>query len=265
MLHVARLSSRNETIPADGDCSRVAARPAVVPDAACGDGCGLCAGGIWSGVEGEGTTMRIGLASFRNVAAGRLGDGGFYASLLLSLIAIAGIAAWFMLPEPSDAGDQDIWPVSSAVIRTAQDVPTGVQPAQAPRKEALAAPADEPATVGMATAPQPAEEARSSQPGAERSPLDRVRIASQSWRRGGLGSKVLVTLTLRNANDFAVKDIEIACAFIRRDGSPMTERKRLIPDTIAMKSRKTYSQMLIGFVNVNANKAKCSVVTASRA
>ena len=54
-------------------------------------------------------------------------------------------------------------------------------------------------------------------------------------------------------------------AFIRRDGSPMTERKRLIPDTIAMKSRKTYSQMLIGFVNVNANKAKCSVVTASRA
>jgi len=32
-----------------------------------------------------------------------------------------------------------------------------------------------------------------------------------------------------------------------------------------MKSRKTYSRMLVGFVNVNANKAKCSVVTASRA
>lgn len=208
--------------------------------------------------------MRIGLASFRHVAAGRLADGRFYASMLLSLIAIAGIVAWFMLPEPSDGGDQDIWPVPSATIRTAQDVPTGAQPAQAAR-EGLAAPADEPATVGMAAAPQPAEELRQPGPGAERSPLNRVRIASQSWRRGGLGSKMLVTLTLRNANDFAVKDIEIACAFIRRDGSPMTERKRLIPDTIAMKSRKTYSQMLIGFVNVNANKAKCSVVTASRA
>ncbi|MFN5037937.1 hypothetical protein [uncultured Bradyrhizobium sp.] len=184
--------------------------------------------------------------------------------MLLSLIAIAGIVAWFMLPEPSDGGDQDIWPVPSATIRTAQDVPTGAQPAQAAR-EGLAVPADEPATVGMAAAPQPAEELRQPGPGAERSPLNRVRIASQSWRRGGLGSKMLVTLTLRNANDFAVKDIEIACAFIRRDGSPMTERKRLIPDTIAMKSRKTYSQMLIGFVNVNANKAKCSVVTASRA
>jgi len=207
--------------------------------------------------------MRIGLASFRHVAAGRLADGRFYASMLLSLIAIAGIVAWFMLPEPSDGGDQDIWPVPSATIRTAQDVPTGAQPAQAAR-EGLAVPADEPATVGMAAAPQPAEELRQPGPGAERSPLNRVRIASQSWRRGGLGSKMLVTLTLRNANDFAVKDIEIACAFIRRDGSPVTERKRLIPDTIARRSRKTYSRMLIGFVNVNANKAKCSVVTASR-
>ncbi|WP_194460892.1 hypothetical protein [Bradyrhizobium sp. CCBAU 53421] len=204
--------------------------------------------------------MRIGLASFRRFAAGRLGEGGFYASLLLSVIAVGGIAAWFMLPEPSDAGDRDVWPVSSTVIRTVQDASTGAQPAQIAKD----APADESVTVGVATAGQPAEAAKASEPGAGRSPLDRLRIASQSWQRGGLGSKVLVTLTLRNANDFAVKDIEIACAFIRSDGSPVTERKRLIPDTIAMKSRKTYPRMLIGFVNVNANKAKCSVVTASR-
>ncbi|MGF6309969.1 hypothetical protein ABIB82_007321 [Bradyrhizobium sp. i1.8.4] len=208
--------------------------------------------------------MRIGLASFRRMAAGRLGEGGLYASLLLPLIALAGIGAWFMLPEPSDAGDQDVWPVSSAVVRTAQNAATGAQPAE-PTKDVAAAPADEPATVGVAAAPPAEEEAKPSEPGSERLlPVDKLRIASQSWRRGGLGSKVLVTMTLRNANDFAVKDIEIACAFIRSDGSPLTERKRLIPDTIAMKSRKTYSRMLIGFVNVNADKAKCSVVTASR-
>ncbi|WP_375789534.1 hypothetical protein ACE10Z_20735 [Bradyrhizobium sp. Pha-3] len=187
---------------------------------------------------------------------------------MLSTIAVAGIAAWFMLPEPSDAGDQDVRPASSAVIRTVPDASTGSQPAQIANqaaKDAPAAPAAEPTTVGVATAAQPAGDPRASELGTERSPLDRLRIASQSWRRGGLGSKVLVTLTLRNANDFAVKDIEIACAFIRSDGSPVTERKRLIPDTIAMKSRKTYPQMLIGFVNVNANKAKCTVVTASRA
>ena len=96
------------------------------------------------------------------------------------------------------------------------------------------------------------------------SPLDGLQISSQSWRRGGLGSKALVTLTLRNRNDYAVRDIEIACAFARRDGSHLTDRKRVISDVIGMKSRKTYSGMLVGFVNINANKAKCSLVTASR-
>ena len=207
--------------------------------------------------------MRTGLSSFWRSAAERFGERGFYAGLLLPVIAIAGATAWFMLPDPSDAGDEDVWPMSSTVIQSAQDTSTGAQPAEA-RKDTPAVPADEPATVGVATASQAAEEVRPSEPGSERSPLNKLRIASQSWRRGGLGSKVLVTLTLRNANDFAVKDIEIACAFIRRDGSPVTERKRLIPDTIARRSRKTYSRMLIGFVNVNANKTKCSVVTASR-
>jgi hypothetical protein len=31
-----------------------------------------------------------------------------------------------------------------------------------------------------------------------------------------------------------------------------------------MKSRKTFACMHIGFVNVNASRAKCSLVTASR-
>jgi hypothetical protein len=38
----------------------------------------------------------------------------------------------------------------------------------------------------------------------------------------------------------------------------------VINDTVNMKSRKTYAGMLVGFVNINANKAKCSLVTASR-
>lgn len=44
----------------------------------------------------------------------------------------------------------------------------------------------------------------------------------------------------------------------------MTDRRRIIPDTVDMKSRKRYAGMQVGFVNVNASKARCSVVTASR-
>ena len=74
-----------------------------------------------------------------------------------------------------------------------------------------------------------------------------------------------MTFTLRNDNDYAVKDLELACAFTRRDGSHLTDRKRLVPETVNMKSRKTFAQVQVGFVNVNADKAKCSVVSARRA
>ena len=99
---------------------------------------------------------------------------------------------------------------------------------------------------------------------AEKPPVDGLKISSQSWRRGGLGSKALVTLTLRNANDYAGQGHRDRLRLTRRDGSHLTDRKRVIADTVNMKSRKTYAGMLVGFVNVNANKAKCSLVTASR-
>jgi hypothetical protein len=91
-----------------------------------------------------------------------------------------------------------------------------------------------------------------------------LRISSQHWRRGGLGSNALVTFTLRNSNDYAVKDIEITCAFSRRDGSHLTDRTRVIHDTVATKGRKTFARLHIGFVNINADRAKCAPVAASR-
>jgi hypothetical protein len=38
----------------------------------------------------------------------------------------------------------------------------------------------------------------------------------------------------------------------------------MIHETVNMKSRKTFARMHVGYVNVNADKAKCSLVTASR-
>ena len=157
---------------------------------------------------------------------------------VLPAIVIATCIAWMLLPQPSDAESP-----SSASSPT-QAIVTEPGPA-------------------VATAPPlditPPETVVPSKP-----PIDGLKISSQSWRRGGLGSKALVTFTLRNGNDYAVKDVEIVCAFARRDGSHLTERRRVIPDTMSMKSRKRYAGMLVGFVNVNANKAKCSAVAASR-
>jgi len=181
---------------------------------------------------------------------------------VLPAIAIAGCAIWLMLPQASDAEGHS---AATEVTRISQDASrnddtAGVQATLSGPAPSAAFPDANPA----ATAAAPLGIAPPETVEAAKSPLDGLKIISQSWRRGGLGSKALVTFTLRNANDYAVKDIEIACRFVRRDGSHLTDRRRVIPDTVNMKSRKRYAGMLVGFVNVNANKAKCSVVTASR-
>jgi hypothetical protein len=95
-------------------------------------------------------------------------------------------------------------------------------------------------------------------------PVDGLKISSQSWRRGGLGSNAVFTFKLRNSNDYAVGDIEISCAFARRDGSHLTDPMRIIHDIVNEKSRNTFARVHVGFVNINAAKVKCSMVAASR-
>jgi len=181
--------------------------------------------------------------------------GDFRARLIfLPAVAIAGCVAWMMLSGSSGAEGQPATAASPAAVDAAQN-PSWSNPVVTPTEANLAPPAE-------ATAP-PETPASSEVFTVERAPVDGLKISSQSWRRGGLGSKALVTFTLRNRNDYAVKDIEIFCSFARRDGSHLTDRTRVIHDTVNMKSRRTFARMHIGFVNINANQVKCSLVTAS--
>ncbi|HEV3114535.1 MAG TPA: hypothetical protein VGY99_28955 [Candidatus Binataceae bacterium] len=175
--------------------------------------------------------------------------------MLLPVLAIAGLTAWMVLSGASSAKSQSANPSLTAPA-----------PAVAGEKTALrdAAPTPPPDPASPAPPAASADQSAVPAPPVEASPLDGLKISSQSWRRGGLGSRALVTFTLRNNNDYAVKDIEVACAFNRRDGSHLTDRTRLIRDTVDMKSRKTFARMHIGFVNINASQAKCSLVAASR-
>jgi len=164
--------------------------------------------------------------------------------VLLPVVVIGGLATWMTLSGPSDAESQPAVAASPEAPAVQQD-PSLFNPPPTATESALATPMD------MA---EPAE----------RAPVDGLKISSQSWRRGGLGSKALVTLTLRNDNDYAVKDIAIACTFTRRDGSHLTDRTRIINDTVNTKSRRTFARMLVGFVNITANRAKCALVAANR-
>jgi hypothetical protein len=159
----------------------------------------------------------------------------------LPVVVIVGVAAWLLLSGyvSKPAGSK---PMHLATVVVPQALPVTVGPAKSPSFD--------PATAEAITPEQPA-------------PVDGLKISSQSWRRGGLGSNAFITFTLRNTNDYAVRDIEISCAFLRPDGSHLTDRTRLIRDTVNMKARKTFARIHVGFVNVNASKAKCSLLAAN--
>jgi hypothetical protein len=158
----------------------------------------------------------------------------------LAVVLVAGFGGWMALSEGGE-GAADSEPVPLA---------TGAEPEPTSSPAIIAA---QPGALPNPLATPP-----------EVPPANGLKISSQHWRRGGLGSNALVTFTLRNGNDYAVRDIEISCAFSRGDGSHLTDRTRVIHDTIRSRGRKTFARLHIGYVNVNADGAKCVPVTASR-
>ncbi|PPQ20954.1 hypothetical protein CV770_01535 [Bradyrhizobium sp. AC87j1] len=184
---------------------------------------------------------RIGLGRFagtgeRVARAVTIASVSFGRSLLWLLAAIiVGCGVWMLLPLSKGNSAEPV----KAELAAVEAAPSG----------------DAAATVSPALEAQAPAMAE----------LGRLRISSQTWRRGGLGSRALVTFTLRNDNDYAVKDVEIVCAFARRDGSHLTNRSRVLADPVSMKSRKTFAHIPVGFINVNADQAKCSLVAARRA
>lgn len=160
----------------------------------------------------------------------------------LPVVAIVGLGAWMLVSRTEDSANSQ--PVTKVNLATAAPV----QPVRLSEPN----PAADATRFNATAAP------------AEAASVDGLRILSQSWRRGGLGSKALVTFTLRNDNDYAVGDIGILCSFSRRDGSPVTERRQTIRDTVKMKSRKTFARVHVGFINITANQAKCSLLSANR-
>jgi hypothetical protein len=170
---------------------------------------------------------------------------------ILLVAMLAGGVLWFNYDRGGTGGE----PAESA---------TATIEAPAPPPAIAASPAPIVSSTATSSDDKPVTTADAPAQAAEPPAVNGLSIPTQYWRRGGLGSKALVTLTLRNNNDYSVKDIELLCSFARRDGSHLTDRTRTIPDTVNTKSRKTFDSMLIGFVNINASRAKCTPVAANR-
>src|SRR5450756_519395 len=94
-------------------------------------------------------------------------------ALVLAAIAAIGCLTWILPYGPSDAQNQAV--SAPPPVMTSEQDTSLLNPAITPTQATLAAPADE-ARPAEAITPE------------ETAPVDGLRISSQSWRRGGLGS-----------------------------------------------------------------------------
>src|SRR3954470_18361440 len=104
----------------------------------------------------------------------------------LPAIAIVGCAIWLMLPQASDAEGHA---TSPEVIQVTQDASRNDETARVQATLSSPAPSAASPDANPAAAAAPLDIAPPETAEAARSPLDGLKIISQSWRRGGLGSK----------------------------------------------------------------------------
>ena len=173
--------------------------------------------------------------------------------VILAIVLMTGVAGLWLLLPASDSDGADGYAV-------AETTPGAVRPSAAPDDADTAVAS---VTQSIPAAPMAATGQQQAAL-AEPPPAAKLRILGQSWQRAGLGSDAQATFTLRNDNAYAVKDVEIGCAFARRDGTHLTSRKRIIPVMVDSKARKRFTRLHVGFVNVHASRINCSVITANR-
>jgi hypothetical protein len=92
----------------------------------------------------------------------------------------------------------------------------------------------------------------------------RVSISGQSWKKGGFDSIGLMSFTLKNGNDYQVKDISIVCTFYGNSGTELGARTHTLYETIRPSDKRTFSGVNIGFIPSQSSKGGCDVVSASR-
>ena len=97
----------------------------------------------------------------------------------------------------------------------------------------------------------------------EPAPVDGLKISSQFWRRGGLIESPghIHAVQRQWLPGQGYRDFLRLCPPGRK---PFDRPHADDPRHPSMKSRKTFACLHVGFVNVNADRAKCSPVTASR-
>jgi hypothetical protein len=94
--------------------------------------------------------------------------------------------------------------------------------------------------------------------------LATIQISKESWRKDAFDTVMMASFTLKNTNDFDVKDIEITCLHYGNSGTQIDRNVRTIYEVVKAKGSKTIHDFNMGFIHSQATKSGCAVSKFAR-
>lgn len=86
-----------------------------------------------------------------------------------------------------------------------------------------------------------------------------------SWRKGGFGSVMTVTGTIRNNSRFTLKDFTLQCELSAPSGTLVDRNVKIIYEQVAAGSSKVVRDFDMGFITEQSATTSCKIVRAIRA
>jgi hypothetical protein len=89
--------------------------------------------------------------------------------------------------------------------------------------------------------------------------VNNVTLTKTAWKKGGFGTVMVATFKFHNANDVAVKDIEVTCNQFGPSGTLISTTARTIYRALPPKTDTSIQDFSMGFIHTQSATAGCKV------
>jgi hypothetical protein len=98
-----------------------------------------------------------------------------------------------------------------------------------------------------------------SSPGVAAGKNGKVTIAAYNWTKGGFDSVMMLDFTVRNDNDYAIKDVTIRCEHSAKSGTNIVSNTRTIYERVPAHGALSKSKFNMGFIHSQIDTSSCRV------
>lgn len=95
-------------------------------------------------------------------------------------------------------------------------------------------------------------------------PGDKVTLTIERWRKPGSNNIGTADVTIKNDNDFAVKDIRVRCEYMSKVGERKIQTDQNIAVTVKAKATKKFKKTKFAYIDTEKADGACKVQSATQ-